>query len=67
VRTKEITKESNKGEAALPYSSSADAMNEGVGRNSGSSSLAPNPPAAPSSSVSASRSASRSRLPELSF
>jgi len=44
-----------------PYSSSADAMREGVGRNSGRSSPAPDHPAAPSSSASASCSTSRSR------
>jgi len=44
-----------------PYSSSADAMKEGVGRNCGSSSPAPRSSASPSSSASASRSASRSR------
>ena len=44
-----------------PYSSSADAMKEGVGRNSGSSYPAPRSSASPSSSTSASRSTSRSR------
>jgi len=42
VRTKEntkgIAKESNKWDAAIPYPSSADAIKEGVGRNSGRSS-----------------------------
>jgi len=42
------------------WSSSTDAMKEGVGRNSGSSSPAPNSPAAPSSSASARPSSSRS-------
>jgi len=46
----------------VPYSSSpADALKEGVGRNSGSSSPAPNSPAAASSSASASLSSPRSR------
>jgi len=61
VCTKEITKESNKGNAAIPYSSSADAMKGGLGRNSGSSSPVSSSPAAPSSSASASRSSSHSR------
>jgi len=58
---KENTKESGNGKATLPYPPSADAMKEGVGRNSGSPSPAPIPSAAPSSSASASRSSSRSR------
>jgi len=59
MRTKEITKErspnkrKNKGSRVPPQSSSADAVKEGVGRNSGSSSPAP--------SLSALLSSSRSR------
>jgi len=56
-------KEQRKGASSpyFPSSSSADAMKEGVGGNSGSSSPEPNSPAAPSSSAAALRSSSRSR------
>ena len=43
-RTKEITKESTKESRPPPYSSSADAMKEGVGRNSGTQLLRLRPP-----------------------
>jgi len=56
MRTKENDIGKDKGKSSLPpYSSPADAMKGGVGRNSGSSSPAP------SNSASTLRSASRSR------
>jgi len=70
IRTTGISKEKNprqrdnkmmtKGSVARPYSSSAGAMKEDVGRNSGFS-PAPKFPGAPSSFSSTSRSSSRSR------
>jgi len=78
VRTEEITKEKQSCERGgqrkrqnrtqpVPYSSPTDALKAGVGRNSGSSSPAPNSSMAPSSSVSASLSSSRSRGSRLPF
>jgi len=61
IRLKEITKGNDIGKVVIPYSSSADTMKEGMGRNSGRSSSAPDPPIAPSSSASAPCSSSRSQ------